>query len=206
LSESSHRKLQGAAEVKEFDGAHDTMRDHSSNVSQQDGSGRLGNPPTYEFKADRFSYIALGTAPFVFSVLFTYFLAFGNYDSDHPVWPIALLVYAIFVGVLLYLSSLRITVRDGLLSYRSLFRGTHSIKLSDIRQARVDVRLLTIPSGRPPYALFIEPLPTADVKPFVINMKLFSRENLRTLFDLLGDKVLDKKHRMGRVTGRRKSP
>ncbi len=178
------------------------MADHDSNRERQDRTRRLDGPPQYDFRADRFSYIALGGLPFVFSLLFTYFTAVGNYDSDHPAWPIALFAYAIFVAVLLYLRSFRITICDGLLSYRSLFRGTRSIKLSDIKQAKVDVRLLTTPSRRPPYALFVEPLPGADAKPFVINMKLLGRENLRRLFDLLGDKVLDEKHRMGGVIGR----
>jgi hypothetical protein len=180
------------------------MRGHGSDQSRQDRLDGLGNPPQYEFRADRFSYIALGGLPFVFSMLFTYFSAFGNYDPDHQVWPIALLAYAVLGGVLLYLRSFRITIRDGTLSYRFLFRGTRSIKLSDIRQARVDVRLLTTPSRRPPYALFIEPLSGADAKPFVINMKLLGRENLRTLFDLLRDKVLDEKHRMDGVLKKRK--
>jgi hypothetical protein len=140
----------------------------------------------------------------VFSILFSYFTVFGNYDSNHPVWPIAVFAYAVFAGVLLYLRSFRIRIRDGLLSYRLLFRGTHSIKLSDIKQAKVDVRLLTTPSRRPPYALFIEPLPETDAKPFVINMKLLGRENLRTLLDLLGDKVVDEKHRMDGVIGKRR--
>jgi hypothetical protein len=178
------------------------MRDHSSNQSRQDQSGVSDGPPQYEFRADRFSYITLGALPFVFSVLFTYFLAFGNYDSDHPVWPIALLAYAVFGGVLLFLRSFRITIRGGVLSYRSLFHRTRSIKLSDIKEATVDVELLTTRSRRPPYALFIEPVPGTDVEPFVINMKLLGRENLRTLFDLLKDKVVDEKHRMAGVLGK----
>jgi hypothetical protein len=179
------------------------MRNHGSDQSRQDRNDRLGNLPQYEFRADRFSYVALGTLPFVFSVIFTYFLAFGDYDSDHQVWPIALLAYVIFAGVLLYLRSFRITIRNGLLSYRFLFCGTRSIKLSDIKQATVDVRLLTSRARRPPYALSIEPLPGIQTNPFVINMKFLSKEHLRTLFEILKDKVVDEKHRMDRVLGKR---
>jgi hypothetical protein len=185
-------------------GPRDAMRGHSSNQGRQDRGGGSDSPPQYEFRADRFSYIALGALPFVFSVVFSYFFAFGNYDSDHPVWPLALLAYGVFGGVLLYLRSFRITIRGGVLSYRILFRGTRSIKLSDIRQARVDVKMLTTPSRRPPYALFIEPVPGTDARPFVINMKLLGRENFRTLFDLLKDKVVDEKHRMDGVLRKQK--
>jgi hypothetical protein len=179
------------------------MGNHANNPAHEDCADRSDRSTRYKFTADRFSYVALGGLPFVFSVVFTYFYAFGNYDHDHPVWPLALLAYAVFVGILLYLKAFRVTIRDGLLSYRLLFRGTRSIKFSDIKQARVDTKRLTARSGRPPYALFIEPLPGVDAPPFAINIKLLGRGDLRTLFDILGDKVSDPKHRMDRVLGKR---
>jgi hypothetical protein len=181
------------------------MRNHGSDQSRQDRNDSLGNLPQYEFRADRFSYIALGTLPFVFSVIFTYFWAFGDYDSDHQVWPIALLAYVIFAGTLLYLRSFRIAIREGVLSYRFLLHRTCSIKLSDIKQATVDVRLLPSHTRRPPYALSVEPLPGVQTTPFVINMKLLSKEHLRTLFEILKDKVVDESNRMDGVLGEKRT-
>jgi hypothetical protein len=158
----------------------------------------------YEFRADRFSYLALGGLPFAFSVLFTYFTLVGRHDSAHPVWAMALFAYAVCLGVFLYLMSFRITMRDGVLTYRRPFGPSRSMRLCDIKHAKVDVRLLTTRARRPPYALYVEPLAGTDARPLIINIKLLSREDLRTLFDLLGDKVLDEKHRMDGVIGKRK--
>ncbi len=157
----------------------------------------------YEFRADRFSYVVLAGPPFVFSMIFTCFMAFGN-ESTRGVWAIALLAWAVLLAVLLLLRSFRIIIRDGILAYRFSFRGTRSIRLGEIKRAIVNVKLLTTPVGRPPYALVIEPLPESGVKPFAINMKLLSRDDLRTLFHILGDKVLDEKHRMDAVVGKRR--
>jgi hypothetical protein len=148
-----------------------------------------GSAISCDFRANKFSYIALGTLPLGFSIIFIYFAIFGHYDSDHPVWPFALLACAVLSGVLSYLGYFRITVRDGTLSYRTLWRGTRTIRLADIKEARVDVKLLATPPRRPPYALFLEPLPGTGKEPLVINIKFLSREDLRKLMEILGDKV-----------------
>jgi len=64
---------------------------------------------------------------------------------------------------------------------------------------RIDIKLLRTPAKRPPYALLVEPKADTNVKGFAINMKFPSRANLRTLLEILGDKVVGAKdHRLVR--------
>jgi len=157
-----------------------------------------GSAISFACGADKFSYAVLAGIPFGFSAIFTYFMLFGG-RSAQGVWSFALLGYAILMFVLAYLILFRVAVRDGRLEYRTLLRGTQSIRLEDIKAMRIDIKLLRTPAKRPPYALMVEPKADTNVKGFAINMKFPSRANLRTLLEILGDKVVGAKdHRLVR--------
>jgi hypothetical protein len=92
---------------------------------------------------------------------------------------------ALIVLAFLWVSRFQILVSDSQLSYRTLFGGTRSLQLSQIVSARTEIspgRLLG-----PFYRLIITP---KDGTPLiVINMKIFSRNDLQELFAILHGKV-----------------
>jgi hypothetical protein len=135
-----------------------------------------------QFGADFFAYAALDGPPLLFFLLFCIALPF-----NWKVWPFALISAIISATVTLYLATFRITIDHNILSYRHLLQVTRSVRLSDIKLAKIDVRLLFTPAKRPPYALFIE-LATGG-PPIVINLKLLSRDDIRVILDFLGDKL-----------------
>jgi hypothetical protein len=183
------------------------MKNHREQPYGTQGRMDVPNRATfasYEFGADRFSYIALAAAPFAAFMFFSYFAAFGEDKRSGQVWVIATLAGTILVAVIAYLRTFRVIIRDGTLIYRRLFHRASSISLCDIEEAKVDVKLFATPRGRPPYALLIKPLSRSDTAPFAINMKFLSRGDLRTLLDLLGEKVADKKRWADRIVKKRK--
>lgn len=88
------------------------------------------------------------------------------------------------VLVVLWLRSIRLRVANGELCYRTLF-WTRRINLSDIEKA--ETRLFGTSKGK--YrALVIYPRAEKAQKPMRVNIKVFSREDLGRLFDLLSPK------------------
>src|SRR5690349_2828693 len=84
----------------------------------------------------------------------------------------------------IWLRSIRLRVVDGELCYRTLL-GTRRINLLDIEKA--ETRLIR--TGKGSYrALVIYPREDKMQKPMRVNIKVFSREDLARLFDLLGPK------------------
>ena len=91
---------------------------------------------------------------------------------------------AIGVGIALWLRAFRLTIADGELTYRTLF-GSRSIRVADIERAETQL----VATGRGSYrVLVINPRPETMQEPIRVNIKVFSREDLRCLFDLLGSK------------------
>jgi hypothetical protein len=92
---------------------------------------------------------------------------------------------ALILLAFLWISRFEILVSDSQLSYRTLFGGTRSLQLSQIESARTEIAL-----GRllgPLYRLIITPEDGTTV--VVINMKIFSRNDLQKLFAILHSKV-----------------
>ena len=97
-----------------------------------------------------------------------------------------LLVFPSFILLMfLWVSRFRILVSDSEVSYRTLFRGTRSLQLSQIASARTEIGVGGL--LEPFYRLIITPKNTAP--PMIINMKIFSREDLRKLLAILNDNV-----------------
>ena len=88
-----------------------------------------------------------------------------------------------FLLSMLWAGTFRLRVADGTLSYRTLFGGTRSILLSDIEKAETQL----VSAGRGQVrVLMIYPRPETMQKPMRVNIKVFSREDLGRVFDLLG--------------------
>lgn len=126
------------------------------------------------------SYLILGGI-FAGLTLFGLYVAISSQAHD---WNFVFVPVGILVLVVLWLWSIRLKIAAGQLSYRILF-WTRSISLTDIEKA--ETRLFG--SGRGEYrALVIYPRGEKLQKPIRVNIKVFSREDLRRLFDLLGPK------------------
>lgn len=132
-------------------------------------------------KADWSGYLALGGIFFAFT-LFGLYVAIRTPVHD---WNFVYVPEGILALVVFWLRSIRLRVADGEICYRTLF-WTRRIHLSDIEKA--EIRLIS--TGRGPFlALVIHPRYEKMQKPVLVNIKVFSREDLRRLFDLLGAKL-----------------
>ena len=120
-------------------------------------------------------YLILGS---IF-LLLTLLTLLGARNAPAHDWTIACIPAGFGIAIMLWLSSIRLKVGDGELSYQTIF-GIHSIRLTDIE----NVENKLIATSRGSYrALVIHP--QSHKKPIRINIKHFSREDLRKLFDLL---------------------
>jgi hypothetical protein len=154
----------------------------------------------HTLRADRFSYVALDGIWAVFTVIFTLFAVF----RDPQAWKIALPCFALTACIRIVIRAFELTIEGDKISYRTLFRGTRSPLRSEIMRARVEIKVLTNRSGVPLYALILEPYPETGKPPLNINMKVFRRGDLRILFEFLGDKLDQSRHKMDRVLRTRK--
>lgn len=132
--------------------------------------------------------LSIGAAP---SAYLIFSLIFGSMailallaDRRSTGFPAAsLIAIAIFVAFLVWLKAFRLQVKDGILSYRSLFNGTRSMAVNDI--CGVETKLgISQPSG-PFVQLIIKALPQRGEKPIVVNLKVFSRKDISNLHGLL---------------------
>jgi len=98
---------------------------------------------------------------------------------------LTLLTGAAFLLTMLWVATIRIQYSDGNLSYHTLFTGTRSIPLSEIESAETKV----VSSSRgSSMVLLIHRLGEESQKPMVIKIKLFSKDDVGRLLDLLGPK------------------
>ena len=103
--------------------------------------------------------------------------------------------------LIIWVYAFRLEVSNGVLKYRTLFRGTRSIALSAIASASPAITPRA-PLG-PFFRLTIYPSRDVHTKPIVINMKVFSIKDLDQLIDILGPRF--KGSRPYSVVGRRSS-
>jgi len=85
--------------------------------------------------------------------------------------------------------SYRIVVDNGTLTYCTMF-GKQSIALDDVARARTEIGA----SGpfAPMFRLVIEPLNAAGSRSMIINMKIFKREDVVMLCEILGSKMVER--------------
>ena len=131
-------------------------------------------------RADRSGYLAIGGIFFALT-LFGLYVAIRTPAHD---WNFVYVPVGMLVLVLLWLRSIRLRVAAGELSYRTLF-GTRRINLLDIEKAETSLIRTSKGAHR---ALIIYPRAEKMQKPMRVNIKVFSREDLGRLFDLLGPK------------------
>jgi hypothetical protein len=124
------------------------------------------------------------------------FSFYAFFFIDPTGWPFGLVMFLLSLAGAGFVARFKIIIDGETLTYRSFLGLPHSLSLSEISQARVDVRFFKTDqiSGQPPFALVVEPYPEVNKKPIVINMKMFGREDLQVLFKFFGDKLIDKKH------------
>jgi hypothetical protein len=131
-------------------------------------------------RACRESYLTLGSI-FLLVALLGLFVVIQ--DPKHN-WEFVCIPAGLGIGYALWLRSIRLRIVDGELSYGTLF-ATRSIRLIDIEKAETQL----VGTGRvPTRVLVIHPRPETTQKPMRVNIKVFSREDLSRLFDLLAPK------------------
>ena len=106
-------------------------------------------------------------------------------------WLMVGLLGSILVLILLWVGFFRISLIGETLFYRSLWGGTRSLQLSEIKSA--EIKIDTNEKFGPPYRLILWPEPSTGKKPIVVNMKVFSRTDLTRVFDFLGSKLQTKR-------------
>ena len=137
-------------------------------------------PERLDARACTSSYVVLG-------VIFGFIFVFGIWQGTVPGgdWKLTLLTGAAFFLTMLWVGTIRIRYSDGKLSYRTLFSGTRFVLLWDIESAETKV----IGTGKGLYRLlWIYLRPEKAQKPMTINIKLFSKEDVGRIFDVLGPK------------------
>jgi hypothetical protein len=92
--------------------------------------------------------------------------------------------------LLLWVAAFRLEIHRGWLRYRTLFGGESEILLSDIAKAEIEIGAKN--AFGPFYKLVIYP-ESQNLKPIVVNMKIFSMKDLHHLFDELGPKLAGKR-------------
>jgi hypothetical protein len=124
----------------------------------------------------------------IFCGMFGFFFALGILIGIRPGGDptVTLASAAVFILSILWVRAFRLVIADGAISYRSLFGGTRSISATDIEKAATELNLRS--GFRPPIQLIIYSTNTREDRPIRINMKVFSREDLRRVFDFLGPK------------------
>lgn len=120
----------------------------------------------------------------MFGMLVVLGLAMGLTRHDWEAFWISLVVLSFS---LLWVASFRLRIDGGELTYRSLFEGTRSIAISEIEMAEATVGIKD-PFG-PFHRLTVYPSKKSNAQPIVINLKVFSREDLKQLFHILADKL-----------------
>ena len=126
------------------------------------------------------SYLILGSLLLVPTLLgLTVAVRTGSHD-----WNLFYVAGGLETFVLLWLRSLRLRIADGELSSRRLL-WTRKFNLSDIQRAETQLVGTSKGSYR---ALFIYPYPGKEQKPMRVPIGAFAKEDLKRVFDLLGDK------------------
>lgn len=150
------------------------------------------------------TYAALAGPPAASVVVTLCIILFKNRSEG---WPLLAVFCVYFLVMLTIVTRYRVVLQGETVTYRSPLASTRALTRAEIAHARVDVRFFKQTrreqsSLRPPIALVVEPLPEVSKPPLIINMKVFSRADLRDLFAFFGDKFLDTDQRMAKVVGK----
>jgi hypothetical protein len=132
-------------------------------------------------RASPAAYMAMGG-------LSVFFFIFGIWQATLPRgdWKITLVMSVAATLILLWVGTMRIQISAGQLSYRTLFTGTQSILLSDIESA--ETKVISYAKGST-MVLVLNLHERSAHKPMIIKIKMFSKEDVGRLFDLLGPKL-----------------
>lgn len=127
------------------------------------------------------SYIVLCSSWTFLAALWTYI----NLRSSRPDWRPVWLCVLVGVGLAIWLGRFRLRVAFGILEYRTLF-ATRSIRLEEIQVARVNA----ISTGKGGFQrLNVYSKTSPGIAAIKINPKVFSREDITRLLDVLGEKL-----------------
>jgi len=143
----------------------------------------IGTPPSLRARSCASTYIVLGS--FAGILLVCGFAAFLR-THDRNIVLVPLLATALLFS---WISAFKIEVVNDVLTYRTLFGGRRSIALSLIKTAETDIG--SFAALGPFYRLML--YPSDGSRPIAINMKVFSRQDLHRVFEILGPKLTKKK-------------
>lgn len=130
-----------------------------------------------------FVFIAIWGIPTVIWLL-TYFIN-GRVDWQ----PIAICLIGLF-GSIMWLVSFELILTTDQLIYRSLFGGTVTLLLKEIKKVEILTGCFTFSDRlKPTTRLVIEPQTSSNKKPIIINVKIFSQNNISHFYSEL-DKAL----------------
>lgn len=138
-------------------------------------------PERLDARACASSYAILGS---IFGFIFI--LAIWQATAPGGDWRITLLAGAAFILTMLWVATIRIQYSDGALSYYTLFSGKRTVPLSEVESAETKV----ISSGKGSTRVLLVHLRGEKAqRPMAIKIKLFSKEDVGRLFDILGPKL-----------------
>jgi hypothetical protein len=140
----------------------------------------LVTPERLDARACTSSYVVLG-------VIFGFIFSLGIWQATVPGgdWRFTLVTGAAFLLTMLWVGTIRIQYSNGQLSYHTLFTGTRSIPLAEIESA--ETKVISSSKGSS-MVLLIHLRGEKAQKAIAIKIKLFSKEDVGRLFDLLGPK------------------
>ena len=137
-------------------------------------------PETLDARACASSYAILGS---IFGLIFVTSIVLATIPGGD--WRLPLLTGVVFALTMLWVATIRIQYSDGVLSYYTLFSGRQTVPLSEIDSAETKV----ISAGKgSTIVLLIHLRGEKAQKPMAIKIKLFSKEDVGQLFDVLGPK------------------
>ncbi len=115
----------------------------------------------------------------------------GNFTGA---WQVVGLLAGALVLSFSWINRFRIILSEESLSYRTLFGGTVSLNLVDIKKAYLTCGWRNYSDQvccQPLFALVIEPKPSTPSREILINAKMFSQKDLQRVMDYLRPYICD---------------
>jgi len=104
-------------------------------------------------------------------------------------WQAVAIVAGIGIYIGVWYAAFRVTVIDGVLTYRTLIGRTKVIRLDDIERAHFEVGEKRYSDrDRPPVRIFIKPRGDSRLAPFDINAAVFDNDDFAALIRILAGK------------------
>lgn len=117
--------------------------------------------------------------------LFVLYIALYIYKPHDSALRVVIVLLIIIIFLYVWHKSIRISVKNGVFEYRSIFRK-RIIRIDDIREAYIQVGLVGWKDYyRSSNRLMIRPKSGSHVKEFYISIWVFNLEDMRKLMDLL---------------------